>query len=82
MKNPGQEAVPPTIYFVDAIYHPNVSPSGQVSIKGVTQMKAKNNRVETYVAFLAAMLRDPDESDNCNAEAGKFFQLFNFLFEK
>ena len=45
-------------------------------------MKAKNNRVETYVAFLAAMLRDPDESDNCNAEAGKFFQLFNFLFEK
>jgi len=70
LKNPGKEANPPTIYFVDPIYHPNVSPSGQVSIKGVSQMKAENNRVETYVAFLNAMLRDPDISDNCNAEAG------------
>ena len=69
MKNPGKEADPPTVYFVDPIFHPNVSPSGQVSIKGQAQMK--ENRIETYVAFLAAMLRDPDPQDNVNSEAGE-----------
>ena len=74
MKNPGKDVEAPTIHIY-RIFHPNVSPTGKVSII-LNDMKAENNRMETYIAFLTAMLSDPNTSDPNNHEAGKLFRLF------
>ena len=81
-RNPGNEKRIPTIYFIDPINHPYVSPNGQVSVKALIkdrEIEVENNRIETYVKLLVKLLRYPDLSDSDNAEDGKLLYLFLVL---
>lgn len=60
---------PPSIKFITKIFHPNVSPKGDVCVSSIGSLWNKNNDIITILYSIFSMLKTPNLSHGINEEA-------------
>jgi len=73
---------PPKIYFLNKIFHPNISKTGGICLDVLSSKWSALTSMESVIIYIHVLMLNPNPDDPFNRNAGEMYTYNKSMYEK